>query len=482
MRPFANLVRGAATALVLCAAAHAATFTEQSGVVSMEAENYTTQTGYAEVSDSGASGGVAMRVGSSGSLNFEITLTTGGRWYIWVRTYATDSESNGLYIDLDGTSVRAPSDHPLAGTADIYLKKVGWSWQPEWQGDGSGNHEGPITMDTTAGTHTLSVKKRKSEQPLVDKIVLTTTDSPPSDMGPPETTGNTPPPPPENQVPTAQSQSITVAENGETSITLGYTDDGLPGGSVTFSITSPPSHGTLSGSGASRTYTPDANYTGPDQFSFRVSDGELTSNTATVSISVVGNVAPVADGASVETAQDVAVDITLSYSDTDGPGPYSVTIANGPSHGSLSGSGVNVAYLPDAGFAGSDSFTWKVNDGEDDSNTATVAITVQGDADGDGLPDYWESQYGLDPNADDTDGDGIPDGEEDDDGDGLENIGEYLAGRDPTVADAPGGQNGISCVAGSVAGAPSGALAVALFAILLGCRGLWRIETRRPTR
>ena len=43
----------------------------------------------------------------------------------------------------------------------------------------------------------------------------------------------------------------------------------------------------------------------------------------------------------------------------------------------ITGTAPNLNYNPDTGYVGSDSFTFKANDGTVDSNTATVSITVQ---------------------------------------------------------------------------------------------------------
>jgi hypothetical protein len=60
------------------------------------------------------------------------------------------------------------------------------------------------------------------------------------------------------------------------------------------------------------------------------------------------------------------------------------------------------------------------------------------DSDGDGLPDGWELQYGLDPHNPDTDGDLIIDTDEDEDVDGLSNHDEFIYGTDPNNPDSDG--------------------------------------------
>jgi hypothetical protein len=164
------------------------------------------------------------------------------------------------------------------------------------------------------------------------------------------------------------------------------------------------------------------------------------------------------------------VAIPLTYTDSDGPGPYTFEITRSPSEGTLSGEGGSRTYEPGASFSGTDSFEWRVNDGISYSNAATVTIEVADDTDGDALPDWWEAQYGLDPEDVDTDGDGIEDGAEDEDEDNRTNREEFLAGSDPYVSDAAGwaGAGGLSCgtmTAPHPAVAPVGALLLVLLCL-----------------
>ncbi len=92
---------------------------------------------------------------------------------------------------------------------------------------------------------------------------------------------------------------------------------------------------------------------------------------------VANNTPPVANAQSVTTAENTPVAITLTGSDANSD-PLTFTIVTGPAHGSLNPgtSGASQTYTPTAGYSGSDSFTFKVNDGTSDSAAATVSITV----------------------------------------------------------------------------------------------------------
>jgi len=93
---------------------------------------------------------------------------------------------------------------------------------------------------------------------------------------------------------------------------------------------------------------------------------------------------PTAENMAIRTNADAEVNITLlGENGADGsvhgvPVSDSLTyqIVDQPAQGVLSGSGKDIAYSPNSDFSGSDSFTYTVSDGENDSSVATVNITV----------------------------------------------------------------------------------------------------------
>jgi hypothetical protein len=86
---------------------------------------------------------------------------------------------------------------------------------------------------------------------------------------------------------------------------------------------------------------------------------------------------PVAFSQTVTADRDTPVDITLTATSPQGF-PLTYTVLTVPSHGALSGSAPNLTYTPTTGYTGPDAFTFRVNDGTTNSNTATVSIIVRG--------------------------------------------------------------------------------------------------------
>src|SRR5439155_313313 len=128
---------------------------------------------------------------------------------------------------------------------------------------------------------------------------------------------------------------------------------------------------------ANVTYTPNADYNGPDSFTFKVNDGTVDSTTATVSITVSAvDDAPVAVNDSATVGEDsgaTAIDVLANDTDIDG-GPKSIASTSASTHGTvvITGGGTGLTYAPDANYNGADTFTYTLNGG----STGTVTITV----------------------------------------------------------------------------------------------------------
>jgi VCBS repeat-containing protein len=153
------------------------------------------------------------------------------------------------------------------------------------------------------------------------------------------------------------------------------------GDALTAVLVSGPAHGTLTLSAdGSFTYTPAPGYTGSDSFTYKANDGTLDSNVATVSLTV-SNSPPVASndsysGPSDATLTVIAPGVLANDSDVDGDS-LSAVLVSGPAHGTLTlNADGSFSYRPAPGYFGSDSFTYKANDGTFDSNVATVSLTI----------------------------------------------------------------------------------------------------------
>ena len=88
------------------------------------------------------------------------------------------------------------------------------------------------------------------------------------------------------------------------------------------------------------------------------------------------NTPPLAEDITTSTTAGADVAITLKGSDTDGD-KLTYTFTR-PANGAVTGTAPFLTYKPKAGFSGTDTFTYKVRDGQADSRTATVTITVEG--------------------------------------------------------------------------------------------------------
>ncbi|HXT31094.1 MAG TPA: Ig-like domain-containing protein, partial [Vicinamibacterales bacterium] len=152
-------------------------------------------------------------------------------------------------------------------------------------------------------------------------------------------------------------------------------------------LTSLPAHGQLTISSLGGfTYTPAANYAGPDAFTYKAFDGQAYSDPATVTI----NVLPVNDPPVSEPDAYVAVmNQTLTVAakgvltndhdvEVEDTAPLRAQLVSQPSHGTLAlNADGSFTYTPSADYLGADSFTYAAVDHFDAvGNTTTVSLTT----------------------------------------------------------------------------------------------------------
>ncbi|MCI0443225.1 Ig-like domain-containing protein, partial [bacterium] len=144
--------------------------------------------------------------------------------------------------------------------------------------------------------------------------------------------------------------------------------------------TDPPNGTVTLNADGSFTYTPNTGFVGTDTFTYHANDGTANSNIVNVNIDVT-NDAPTAVDDSYVTDKNVALNISapgVLGNDTDPNGdPLTAVVDANPTNGSLTlNADGSFTYTPNTDYVGADSFTYHANDGVDDSNIATVNLTV----------------------------------------------------------------------------------------------------------
>jgi uncharacterized delta-60 repeat protein len=180
---------------------------------------------------------------------------------------------------------------------------------------------------------------------------------------------------PENDAPLAQSAAHSLAEDTSLAILLAAHD--VESASLSYSIVNAPLHGTLALAGNIATYTPHADYHGPDSFSFQASDGAGGSNVATISLVVT----PVNDAPVLAPVGDRTVTagtpmyITLSASDIDDTALVFCSSAL-PAGATLNPTSGFFTWTPTAAQVGSYDVTFCVRDPSGATSTQPSQLTV----------------------------------------------------------------------------------------------------------
>jgi|GEM_PF-2182431 len=190
---------------------------------------------------------------------------------------------------------------------------------------------------------------------------------------------------PANDPPIANNDVATTSEETPVTVSVTTNDTDLDGAVVAGSVvivTQPANGQAVPNPDGTVTYAPNANFFGTDTFTYTVSDGLATSNTATVTVTVTSvNDPPTAVDDVATTVANTSRIINVIANDTDIDGTInagSIVIGTQPLNGSATANpNGTVTYTPTAGFTGTNTFTYNVKDnGNAVSNNATVTVNV----------------------------------------------------------------------------------------------------------
>ncbi|MBC8357240.1 MAG: tandem-95 repeat protein [Planctomycetes bacterium] len=189
-----------------------------------------------------------------------------------------------------------------------------------------------------------------------------------------------------NVAPVAVDDSLITNEDAFKAIDVRTNDTDADNDTLTVtSVSNPPNGTAFVGQSGNVTYVPDADFNGADSFTYTIVDGQGGSDTALVNVTVRPvNDIPVSNNESYSLSEDETLSIIATSgvlandSDLDGDALTAI-IETPPANGqvtlSLNGSFV---YTPNADFFGTDSFSYRANDGTASGNVAVVSLDVVG--------------------------------------------------------------------------------------------------------
>lgn len=178
---------------------------------------------------------------------------------------------------------------------------------------------------------------------------------------------------------TTQPDNVVTTRNTPLIINVLKNDGGT---GVIIVATSSPGYGTLSvNNNQTITYTPPANFTGLDSFSYTVRDAANDTKAAIVTVRVIENAPPVAvdDAVTVITGKEIEIPVLANDNDPDLGDRITLVASTAPAFGSISlGSDARTfRYIATSGYVGIDSFVYTIRDSFGQSATGKVIITVK---------------------------------------------------------------------------------------------------------
>ncbi|HEY3760509.1 MAG TPA: tandem-95 repeat protein [Verrucomicrobiae bacterium] len=186
-----------------------------------------------------------------------------------------------------------------------------------------------------------------------------------------------------NRAPLANPDAYSMGENTTNTLTPLFNDVlETPGGTLTIISVSPTNGTATIVGGTNVTFVPTLSFIGTATIGYTITDGIGGTNSSLITV-MVTNRPPTANPQNLMTPANTPLPITLTGNDPQSL-PLTYLIVTSPTNGTLSNLNTNtgaVTYTPNTNYFGTDTFTFRVNDGQTNSTTATVTLTVSAAAD-----------------------------------------------------------------------------------------------------
>ncbi len=182
-----------------------------------------------------------------------------------------------------------------------------------------------------------------------------------------------------NRDPVAANDTASMDEDGAPILIAVLANDSDPDGDpLTITSVGTPANGAAVIVGNQVRFTPNADFHGTNTFSYAISDGRGGSASAFITVTVRPiNDDPVANDDTASTSAGTPVDVDVLANDTDVDGDtLTISAVGAAANGTAVIVGGAVQYVPNAGFSGTDTFSYTVSDGNGGSDTATVTVSV----------------------------------------------------------------------------------------------------------
>ena len=289
---------------------------------------------------------------------------------------ASTNEDTAKAIDVSGLI----GDADIVTNADALTVSVAASGEPL---------HGTVSVDGTTITYTPDENFNGT-----DEITYTVTDKAgSSDDGMLSITVN-----PVNDAPVARNDESTTNEDTPVVIYALTNDSDVdtdeelnaePAGTPVIQSVGNGTYGTAETDGAKITYTPDENFNGTDTLAYVITDGTLTAE-AEIQITIKqvnDQIVALDDTATTNDEEMVSIDVLANDTDVDTDSAlnkdalherssFVITAVGTPENGTAQIVSGKIEYTPDDRFAGEDSFTYTVSDGNGSTASATVYVTV----------------------------------------------------------------------------------------------------------